>query len=130
MDLRATTKSFLARLTSFNNKVTLTGAGPIPPYRGVSRTIWVEPGQRLTSEDVDKTTLKTSEEDVDKATLETSKEDVERVTLPLSLLLWTLSNLVIDSIIVFRGRLATLGSEVVSNLRLIPNLLADSFSKD
>ncbi len=50
LGLRTKTKSFLARLTSFNNKVTLTGAGPIPPYRGVSRTIWVEPGQRLTSE--------------------------------------------------------------------------------
>ncbi len=74
LDLRDTTKSCLAHARSFNNKVTLTGAGPIPPYRGVSRTIWVEPGQRLTSEeDVNKTTLETSEEDVDKTSLETSE---------------------------------------------------------
>ncbi len=70
MGFKATTKSALARARSFNNKVTLTGAGPIPPYRGVSRTIWAEPGQRLTSEeDVDKTTLETNEEDVNKTTL-------------------------------------------------------------
>ncbi len=85
MGLRTKTKSFLARATKFNNEVTLTGAGPIPPYRGDCRTIWVEPGQRLTSEeDVDKTTLETSEEDVDKTTLETSEEDVDKTTLETS----------------------------------------------